>query len=202
MWAAADLLDSPHLYHSALCGILRFLAFRIFHVLSLSFVELGCQLNMQWVTHMTHLQSCCCCPLSCVRLTLIWTAPTGSPRRDFRPTQVFRPCNPTTVWGCHIKPKASVVSRRHPLFDITLTVAHSGECLIACTPSVCMTVQYSAGKHFTAYPGHSMVESLSSWSCRQSHYLRLVQQGMQWCKSRPKEDIAVLEVPLGGAAPL
>ena len=41
MWAAADLLDSTHLYRSALCGTLRFLDFRIFHVLSLFFVELS-----------------------------------------------------------------------------------------------------------------------------------------------------------------
>ncbi len=76
---------------------------------------------------------------------------------------------------------------------------------MACTQSkqsTCMMLQHSAGKHFAAYPGQSMVGNLSSWSCRQCHYLRLIQQGMQWCKAGAKEDIAVLEVALGGAAPL
>ena len=39
---------------------------------------------------------------------------------------------------------------------------------------------------------HGVVES----------YLRLVEQGMQGCKARAEENISVLEVLLGGGAPL
>ena len=37
---------------------------------------------------------------------------------------------------------------------------------------------------------------------QQARYLRLVEQGMQGCKARAEEDIPVLEVLLGGGAPL
>ena len=49
--------------------------------------------NMQCECLQQHLQSGWHCPSSLFRLTLIWTAPTGSPRLDFSPTQVLKPCS-------------------------------------------------------------------------------------------------------------
>jgi len=165
----------------------------------------SCQLYEQRGTHMTHLQSCWCCPLSCVRLTLIWTAPTGSPRRDFRPTQVFKPCNPTTVWTVTPYQHSLRFQPKKHLLHITLTAAHSGKMPYGLHTKHIKCVH--DGSAFSTEAFSRLFRSVygrkpSSWGCRQCHYLRLVQQGMQWCKARAKEDIAVLEVALRGACPL